>query len=526
MVLTTDEPLTAAAPHPPLTHPVAPADGIGARLVRNSLALFSTQLVTWGLTFCVSLVLPRYLGPTTAGSLYFASSVINLFNLTLLTAHGMLVTKAIARTPEAVAAWLSNALAIRVGIGTVSLAATLAGVAALGYPAETLALVALMGIASLLATFVDLVGAIYQGLQWMSLQARALIAGKVLGAAATLALVFWQRGIVEITAVGVPLALAQAAIIGLPLWRRGYRAIRPRWSMMRGIVTGSMPLLLSDLCLLVYAEMNTVLLRQLAGEQAVAYYAVPMRLLGTVLFVPTILIGAAFPVLAQLYRVDQAAMQRQARRVLVAIMACATPLALLFSLHGPTVVHLLYGDGYAAAGPVLQALGLVVVSVYLNTFVGRLLIAIDRQRAWTAVMIVAVALALPINAFIIGQAQARGQASLGAALALLLSECAMTIPGLLILHRYHLARACLGVLAKAAVATLAAALIMLALTPALGIVSFAPGMLGYLAVAWWLRIVPTSDIRRALDLARPLLPAPIRRRLASLMPEDQGGDHA
>jgi O-antigen/teichoic acid export membrane protein len=196
----------------------------------------------------------------------------------------------------------------------------------------------------------------------------------------------------------------------------------------------------------------------------------------------------------------------QARRVLVGLLVCASPLVLVLGVYGSPLVQLLYGPAFAPGGPVLQVFGLVLMATYLNIYVARLLEVMDRQRIWAGVMLVAVLLALPMNWLLISWSQGAGQASLGAAVGLLLSELAMTIPGLVILSRYHLGRVCLVVLAKGGLALLAAAACLALLTPISLVLAVGVAALAYGAVAWWLRIVPPDDLARGWAIIRTRLP--------------------
>lgn len=498
----------------------SPGGGLGLRLVRNSLALLATQLVSWLLSFAVMLVVPRYLGPTTAGALFFAMSVVGLAGLTAGLANSMLVIKSVARAPDETGVWLLNGLIVRLAMGGLGLAVALLLLAVMGYDADTRRLVLLVGLAGVAGALAELASAGFQGLQWMGLDSLVGIVSRLLGAGATLALVFGQRPVEEIAAIGIPLALLQLAVQLAYLWRRGYRFGRPSLRLTRTIVSESQPFLLAGVCLVLYSQINPLLLSRLADERAVAWFAVPTRLLGTGLFVPTVLLGAAYPLLAQLYAVDPAAMLVQARRVLVGLLACATPIGLVLGFYGTPIVVALYGEEYRPSGPVLQVFGLVLVALYLNIFVSRLLGAMDQQKVWGLVMLAATVLALPINAIGITLGQRHGMASLGAAYGLLVTELAMLIPGLVVLGRHRLGWVCLGILAKSAVAAGAAASVLLLLQPLSAIGAPLAAVVGFIGTAWYTRIVPPADLARAWALTRHAVQPAASRWAARLRREE------
>ena len=464
------------------------------QMLTNSLSLLSFQLISWLLSLAVALVLPRYLGPSIVGSLYFSMSVIGISTVFMGLSNTDLIIKAVARKPATVEPWLSSGMTIRVVVGILMLLFAPTALLISGYSNDIIFIVIIMGISSIISSLSEFLGAVLQGLGWMGRRAAIGVLNRLAVTGGTLALVLAGRGVVEMVGIGIPVELATLALLLVLFHRWGYRLARPSLVMIRHILAGSTSFLLSGICLVVYSQLNILLLNHLAGEEAVAWYGAPIRLLGTAMFIPTVLLGAAYPVLAQLHTTDPSALLIQARRVLIGVITCATPLAIVLVLYGDAIVIVLYGEAFAPAGPVMRVFGLFLTAIYLNTFVGRLLQAVDRQLVWAGVMAVVTVLALPLYAGLIMWGQSVGQASVAAAYGLLISELAMTAAGLVILSRHQLGTTCAQVLGKAGLATLTFAMAYLILAPLLPLVGLITGTVSYLAVAWWLRLVPIAEL--------------------------------
>ena len=71
--------------------------GGSGRVARNIVATLATQLISWGLTFAVTLYLPRYVGDAGLGKLAFAASFMAIFGVIVPLGTGTLLVKEIAR---------------------------------------------------------------------------------------------------------------------------------------------------------------------------------------------------------------------------------------------------------------------------------------------------------------------------------------------------------------------------------------------------------------------------------------------
>jgi O-antigen/teichoic acid export membrane protein len=500
-----DSPATAS---PPVDH----SRWAGRQLVGNVLAMLMVQAVSWSLTFAVNLFVPRYLGSATMGILFQIVAIQSLIELSHGLGHGTYVVKTAARTPHQVGGILTNTAMIRLAVGGLSLVILPFALTQFGYSSEFVYLAVLAVMGGICLSLNDLLGSGFQGLQWVRLGSWLTIAFKILMAVVTLLLVLTQRPVVDFVASGMWLGLIGVGGLTLILWRRGYRLAWPSRDGIRRVFIGSLPFALSGATIVAYLQLNPLLLGRLADAESVAWYGLAIRLSGTLMFLPGLLIGASMPVMSRLYVTSPEAMLVQARRLLLVFLICSTQPALLFWFYGHDIATLLFGPEFVQVGGVMQVLGLALVATYLNTYVGSLLAVMDRQRIWATVMITVAILALGINAGAILLAQPSGHAAVGAAIGFLITELAMTVPGFVVLSRYQLGRVGLIVLGKTALVTLVAAGLLALLNPLSPFLAIPVAAIGYLAVAWRIQLVPPEEIKLVLGLVEARLNRLLRGR--------------
>ena len=170
------------------------------------------------------------------------------------------------------------------------------------------------------------------------------------------------------------------------------------------------------------------------------------------------------------------------------------------------LVLLIFGPEFANSGPILTVLGIVLILTYQNILIGRFLISMDRQNAWTLVMAVATIATVPLDMLLIPWCQATfGNGALGGAISFVITELGMLLAGLTLLPAGALTRANLWT----ALRVLSAGLLMVAVAwqfEALFIaVPILSGAITYVVAVFLLRIIPKEDIELLLELSQPLL---------------------
>src|SRR5262245_26783449 len=110
----------------------------GSRLVvRNVVVTLGTQLVTWALSFLVTLYLPPYAGDAGLGKLAFAASFVAIFAAVAPIGTSIVLMKEIARERGRAGELLAAAICLRVPVGLTLAALAIGIVHWLGYPALT-----------------------------------------------------------------------------------------------------------------------------------------------------------------------------------------------------------------------------------------------------------------------------------------------------------------------------------------------------------------------------------------------------
>ena len=407
-------------------------------VARNIVTLLGAQLITWAATLVLVVSLPRYLGDTNLGKLTFATAYTELFALFLGLGTFTYLIKEIAGDREKLASYTFNALAMRLPMSLLVSLAMVAGVNLLHYPASTKAIVYILCVLATVSSMNGVLGASLQGVQNMRRLSIAGITEKVVLVTVGVALLVGGQGVIVYALVALLGSVAGLAVNGAyfvkHLKKTPFRLDLRLW---RKIFVGGLPFLIWDMALTVYIRIDIILLSFLASEAVIGWYGAAIRIIAVPVFLPQVVTMAALPALSASIGRASETFHSLARRSLNVVVLAAIPIGLgLFATADKVIGLFHYPDDFANSVPLLAILALAIPLLSTGMVLGMVLIALNRQRAWSLVAVTAACLNPALNLFMIPYFQSQhGNGAIGAAIVSVITEVYMTAMALLLMPK-------------------------------------------------------------------------------------------
>ncbi len=401
-----------------------------ASIARNTKAMMFSQIVTWASSFVLMLFLPRYLGAEDYGRLYFAITINALGALAMDLGFTALVVKEIARDRSKANALAVNAGVLRVLLWMVSLGCTMAFVTLFGYSMEAISVVFVLGIANLFFGLYDLLHRVFVGLERMEFRSYALIVEKVFLAVVGVGLLLMGANSLVIAIVMlVSMALNFLASVHF------LRKIVPMkieidpagWG---SLIRAGLPFMISTVLGFIYYRIDVMMLSAMTNEKIVGWYGAPYKLFDTLMFFPTILNTAVYPVLARLYHTSKESMVQTSRKILDLTMIIGVPIAVGMVVLARPIISFLFGlKEFEQSVILLQVLAASLLLIYVDFVLNTVLISNDRQKKIVIVSIVATVINVTVNYYAITYFQQNfGNGAIGAAITTAITEvCVMSM---------------------------------------------------------------------------------------------------
>jgi O-antigen/teichoic acid export membrane protein len=442
----------------------APSENVSRSgvMMRNAAFLLGGSAAGWVVGLLFVLVVPRTVGPEAWGefSLGFAitalATTVGGFGITTV------LVKQIARERERSADYLRAGLATHILLSVPIVLAVLIFTVVARYSAHTKTVVMLAAAVSLCLFLLSPAVSALQALEQMHLNSmigglRSVVAT---GAAVAAALIFKPDLIVIVLVVLAFNVLA--GVLQIAITHR-HVSVLPRFDMAfsRRLIASGLPFWSNGVLLTVYIWIDSVLLSVLVSTDEVGYYAAPIQVVGIFGFLPTLVTTVVFPALASSFDSDFQRLRRLTRLSLSILVTFGLPISIGVALVGPNAIALIFGKEFSPSEPAMAVLALVILPAYIATLSYWVLAAVDQQRTWAYVM-GAMAIVNPlINLVTIPFFQSQfGHGSLGAAVALLITDVTMCAAGLALMPRacFKPVAPLLAMTARAALATAAMAI--------------------------------------------------------------------
>jgi len=239
-------------------------------------------------------------------------------------------------------------------------------------------------------------------------------------------------GVLPLLAVTFPAALAALAVAAWLV--RGKMALVPR---MRG--TDWWPLVLETLPYAAAVAVNTlyfritiVVMSLVAVSEQTGYFATSFRVTEVLIGVPSLAIGAAFPILSRAARDDLDRFAYAGERVIELAVVGGIALALAVALSAPFVIELVAGPAGKPAAPVLEIQAIALAATFLTSAGGFLLLSMRRHMALLITNGGALVLNLVLTLILVHTDQAQGGAIAG-----VLAESALAVSLIALIARSH-----------------------------------------------------------------------------------------
>lgn len=359
--------------------------------VRNAALLLGAEVVGKVATFGFTVVAARELSRADFGAFSYALAFAVLVTTVPNWGFNAVLMREGSVDPDRLSRYYSQALAWRLGL----MVPTFAVAAVVGATSRRDDEAAVALVLVLVATGLDLLAdtgkaaAAVRGR--LEAWALGLVVNRILSAVAAVVVLVAGGGLVGAAAAYLAGSLSGVLVTTVAVARLGVRPTPWRVDVagMRAMGRQSFALGLDGVAAMLLARVDTVILGELRGDEAVAVYSVGYRLLDTVLVVVWSLNSVVFP---RLSAAAPAEVRRVAERALGAVAAVFVPFGVVLLVRGPEVVGLIFGGDYEqpAAGTVrwLSPTALVFAAGFFASAA-----LLSRRRGGPALLATVVALA-------------------------------------------------------------------------------------------------------------------------------------
>ncbi len=329
----------------------------------------------------IGVLVARYLGPDNFGLMNYVISYVTLFSVLATFGLDGIEIRELSRTNALPNTILGTAFALRLILALGAILLILVTLWLFEVDAFTFCMVMLYS-GSLVFGSVNVIRNHFTALVLNEYVVKTEISRVVIGSAIKAVLLIAHCSLAWfIAASAFDAALIAAGY--LRAYRRQAGLLR-HWTfdprVARMLIRESFPLLLSSAAVILYQNLDAVLIRHLLDNASVGHFFAATKVADIVLFVPLVISQTVTPFLVRAHEEDPARYAAQAQSFLDLMVWSSVLMALAMSALAEPAIRLLYGARYAQAIPVLQIMPWKAVFVALSIASGQLIIIQHLQR--------------------------------------------------------------------------------------------------------------------------------------------------
>jgi O-antigen/teichoic acid export membrane protein len=404
-------------------------------MVRNLIHLGLGQVTTTILTIVLSATMARMLGPSDFGLWFLVTTIATFAYVIVEWGHGPYIIRETARHPERAGELLGSAFALRSAavliVGALSVTATWL----LGYDVRTRVLSGLL-IVAMLPQFLGLsYGWVFRAHERMDRDAMLNVVLKLATLVGSIICLTLGGGLLVLAFVWC-LAGCLTLVTGIIVYRRMHL---PAFSVssrtMRELVHDGAALFSMQVAVSVEPYINANILFNVATAAVVGWYGAAWNIAGTLIAPATILGTSMYPRLSMVAG-DPAEFKRVfdvsfRPLFLLAVLGCVGTF-----LFADVAIGLIYSlQKFGPAADTLRAYAPALLLIYVDFFLGTVILALGKARPLAGIKVVAVALTTGLVFVLVPLAQARlGNGGIGVMSSIAIGEVVMLLPICLLLR--------------------------------------------------------------------------------------------
>lgn len=314
------------------------------------------KVTNLGVSFLVTVVVARYLGPEDFGLFSYAISVTALFAAAGHMGLSGLVVREIVSKPEVRGETLGTTIGLKlIGMGIGYVALLVYGALYEGIRSEEFVLLAIAGIVLLMRPF-DVVDFWFQAFVQARYVTVARLSGLAASSALKLAFVVGGASVVYFVAANVAQALVvMVAFLIVYSLKSRVRISQWQFSWQRAkeLFSQGWMVYLGSIFAVIYLKVDQVMLRWFEGAEAVGVYAVAAQFSEAWYFVPAAIVTSVFPKLIKLKESSQEEFNKRFQQLLDLLLVLALLVAIFMTFFSEFLVTTFFGTHYVDSSSIL-----------------------------------------------------------------------------------------------------------------------------------------------------------------------------
>lgn len=327
------------------------------RVAKNAAVLYIAYIITAILGLVLIIYVARMLGDATFGKYSFAIVFTGLFGV--LTNLGMneLLVREVARDKSRATKYLSNIVIMRLILSAIVFALIALVINLMDYPEDTTMAVYVFGAYIILTSLANIFRVTFRAFERMEWEALINISERMITTSAGLVVLFMGFGLIELAYVFLAAGTVNLLLSFLICARKFARPkLEADLDFWRKTLKIAIPFSLSNIFVLVYVRIDTVMLSTMKGDAVVGWYNAAYNLVHAFEPLVFIFMAALFPVMSLFFISSDESLKVTYEKSFKYLILLGLPISVGGMVLANRIIPFLFGGEFADSIIALQIL--------------------------------------------------------------------------------------------------------------------------------------------------------------------------
>ena len=333
--------------------------------LKNVSWIMVSRAMQLGLTFIMTMLVARYLGPTENGKLVYVYSYVQLFIPICTLGMNDIIVKELVDNKDRNDEILGTMLLTRIAVSIVSMVCSVLLVSALNQEPIYRTIAALQSFSLLFQSF-DCLMYFYQSRLLSQRSAMMYALSYISTSVFRLFCVMSGKGI-RWFAFAQSLDYILVAVLLLAVYLKDGYSLKISLPVAKDLLKKSRYYIFAGIMIVLYGKVTDILLLgKMVDDTAVGYYGAATTLCNAWPFVLTAIIDSSNPVIIDLYTKEKELFKKRVKQLYAVVFYISILAALMIGLLSNLIIQILYGSEYMAAVTPLRIFAWSTIFSYLG----------------------------------------------------------------------------------------------------------------------------------------------------------------
>jgi O-antigen/teichoic acid export membrane protein len=400
---------------------------------KNTSWLFTEKILRILISFVVTVLLVRYLGPEQFGLLSYAISFYGLFSAISILGLESISIRELVKYPGRRDNILGSAFLLRLigGIATIILIALTLFIS--GEPADISILILIISTSAIFQSF-SVIDYYFRAEVKAKYSVYVMMASVLFTSLLKILLIILEAPLIYFAIVFSVEFFATAAGFLLVYKHNNFKIIN--WKFHKetavNLLKDSWPLILSGLVVAIYTKIDQVMIKNMLDSKELGYYAAAVRLSEAWYFIPVALTNSLFPAIVNAKKLSNKFYFNRIQKLYDILAWMAIIIAVPVSIFSRDIINIIFGNEFLSAAPVLTIYIWAGVAVFLGVASSQYLITENFTKLSFFRTLIGMVINVILNLVLIPK-----YGIIGAAYATLISYSAATFSLIFIKKTFH-----------------------------------------------------------------------------------------